>query len=102
MRDLIAGLYFVISAPGSAPSACPCGLVLAFFAKSSEKWFCEIGDDPWWFLDEFWCVFISFPLFFVGFRGFRWFPWCRGAPGANCPAGLRFPCVLRVMSCDVM
>ena len=55
----------------------------------------EIVDDPWWFLDELWLLLISFPLIFEGFMGFRWFPWCRGAPGANCPAGVRFPCVLR-------
>ena len=69
--------------------------VLAFFAKSNEKWFCEIVDDPWWFLDVLWCVLICFPLIFKGFMGFRWFPWCRGAPGANCPAGVRFACGLR-------
>ena len=37
---------------------------------SSEKWFCEIVDDPWRFLDEFWWVLISFPLFFEGFQDF--------------------------------
>ena len=36
MRDLVAGLYFVISPPGSggpARPACPCGLVFDFVAK---------------------------------------------------------------------
>ena len=47
--------------------------MLAFFAKSNEKWFCEIVDDPWWFLDVLWCVLICFPLIFKGFMGFRWF-----------------------------
>ena len=51
-------------------------MVLAFvFATSNEKWFCEIVDDPCWFLEEFWWVLISFPLVskdlenFVGFLG---------------------------------
>ena len=65
------------------------------YAKSNGKWFCEIVDDPWWFLDKFWCVLIRFPSFFKGSEGFRWFPWCRGTPGANGPARFRFPCVLR-------
>ena len=93
MRDPVAGLLFVISAPGSGVRAL--GSVLAFFAKSNEKWFCEIVDDPWCFLDEFWCVLITLPLIFEGFMGLHWFPWCRGTPGANCPAGFRFPYVLR-------
>ena len=30
------------------------GLVFDFVAKWIKKWFCEILDDPWWFLDELW------------------------------------------------
>ena len=44
--------------------------MLAFFAKSSEKSFCEIVGDPWWFLDEFWWVLISFPVFFKRCKDF--------------------------------
>ena len=52
MRDPVSGVYFV-SSPQGAVRPCPCGLVLSFvFAKSNEKWFFEIVDDPWWFLDE--------------------------------------------------
>ena len=32
----------------------PLGLVFDFVAKWIKKWFCEILDDPWWFLDELW------------------------------------------------
>ena len=51
----------------------PFSLVFSFvflFAKSNEKCFCEIVDDPWWFLDEFGCVFIRFPLLSERFEDF--------------------------------
>ena len=74
MRDPVAGAYFVIGSLGSGGWV-PGPWFAAFlcFAKSTEIWFCEIVDDPWWFLDEFWRILISFPLFrkiakgFVGF-----------------------------------
>ena len=28
-------------------------LIMLCEIGSSEKWFCEILEDPWWFLDEF-------------------------------------------------
>ena len=49
---------------GAARLGLPLGLVFDFVAKWSKKWFCEIVDDPWWFLDEFWLVLISFSLIF--------------------------------------
>ena len=54
-------------------SKCPWFGACLCFAKSNEKWFCEIVDDPWWLLDEFWWVLISFPLFFKGFKDFAGF-----------------------------
>ena len=53
------------------------------FAKSNDMWFCGIVDDPWWFLDAFWCVLISCRLIFEGFRGGRWFPWSLGPLSPN-------------------
>jgi hypothetical protein len=66
---------------GSGPKfgACFC------FAKSSAKWFCEIVDDPWWFLDEFCWVLISFLLFFEGFQDFVGFLGAAGRPVAVVP-----------------
>jgi hypothetical protein len=46
------GLWTSISPPG-VPRALV-GLVFDFVAKWIQKWFCEILDDPWWFLDELW------------------------------------------------
>ena len=37
MRDLVAGLYFVISAPGSGCAPCPCGLVFDFVFRNGLK-----------------------------------------------------------------
>ena len=50
------GLWTSISAPGGVPPPrrALVGLVFDFVAKWIKKWFCEILDDPWWFLDEFW------------------------------------------------
>ena len=92
MRDPVAGDYSVISALGSV-SVCPCpwfGACLCF-AKSSEKWFCEIVDDPWWFLDEFCWVLISFLLFFEGFKDFAGFLCAAGPPAPVVPLASVFP-----------
>ena len=72
---LSLGLWNSISTPAVLTrAAVPLGLVFDFVAKWIKKWFCEIVDDPWWVLNEFWCVLVSFPLFFEAFTGFRWFP----------------------------
>ena len=42
-------------------------------------------DDPWWFLDEFRWVLISFPLFFEGFKDFVGFLCAAGPPVAVVP-----------------
>ena len=89
MRDLVAGLYFVISAAGPRP-ACPCGLVFDFVAKWIKKWFCEILDDRWLFLDEFWWVLVSFPMILKGFMGFRWFLGAAGPPVPIVPLAFVF------------
>ena len=63
-------------------------MVLDFVAKS------EIVDDPWWFLNEFWRILISFP----GFPSIYGISVVSLEPlftGAVLPAGVRFPCVLR-------
>ena len=53
--------------------------------------FCEIVEDPWWFLEEFWWVLISFPLFFEGFKDFvgflGWSPVASG-PANSLPPNL--------------
>ena len=46
------GLWTSISPPGGGRALV--GLVFDFVAKWIKKWFCEILDDPWWFLDELW------------------------------------------------
>ena len=56
------------------------------FAKSHEKLFCEIVEDPWWFLDEFWWALMGFPLFFEGFKDFAGFLGAAGPPVAVRPA----------------
>jgi hypothetical protein len=48
-------------------------------------------DDPWWFLDEFWWVLISFPLFFEGFKDFAGFLCAAGPPVAVVPLVSVFP-----------
>ena len=81
VRDPVSGVYSVISGPGSVcPCPCPWFGACLCFAKSNEKWFCDIVDDPWWFLDEFWWVLISFPLFFEGFEDFAGFLCAAGHP----------------------
>ena len=40
------------------------------FARSSERWFCEIVGDPWCFLGELWRVLISSPLISERFKDF--------------------------------
>ena len=65
------------------PGACVRALCFAAclcLTKSNDLWFCEIVDDPWWFLDEFWWVLISFPLFFEGFKDFAGFLCAAGPP----------------------
>ena len=60
MRDPVAGVYSVISGPGSVCRPVHLWFVASLcFAKSGENLFCEIVDDPWWFLDEFWCQIID-------------------------------------------
>ena len=54
LRDPVAEVYSVISGSVSVWVLVPLVVwCLLFFAKSNEKCFCEIVDDPWWFLDEF-------------------------------------------------
>ena len=93
MRDPVAGVYFVISAPGPGPASVPFGLVLAFvlLCKSNEKWCWEIVDYPWWFLDVFWCVLISFPLIFEGFGDFAGFLGPSRPPVRVLPLAFAFP-----------
>ena len=45
--------------------------------------FCEVVEDPWRFLDEFWWVLIGFPLFLKGFGDFA------GSLGAAPPSPRR-------------
>ena len=61
------------------------------FAKSNEKWFYGIVEDPWWFLDEFWLVLISFLLFLEGFKDFVGFLGASGPPVAVVPLACVFP-----------
>ena len=82
----------MISAPGPArPWASPWFGACLCFAKSSAKWFCEIVEDPWWFLDVFWWVLISFPLFFAGFRDFAGLLGAAGPPVAVVAVAFVFP-----------
>ena len=60
------------------------------FAKPHEKLFCEIVEDPWWFLDEFWWVLISFSLFFEGFKHLAGFLGDAGPPVAVVPLAFVF------------
>ena len=61
------------------------------FAKSNERWFCEIVNDPWWFLDVFWCVLIRFPLIFKGFEDFAGSLGAVGPPVPVVPLAFVFP-----------
>ena len=72
LRLVLQGPCVPVPVPLSGASFC--------FAKSSEKWFCEIVEDPWWFLDEFlWVLSISFPVFFK-FEDFGGFFGAAGPP----------------------
>ena len=59
-REILMGPACVILSLGSGlrlvvrRCRVPLGLVFDFVAKWIKKWFCEIVDDPWWFLHEFW------------------------------------------------
>ena len=70
--------------------AVPFGLVLAFFATSNKKLFCEMMEHPWCLLDVSWWVLVGFRLFFDELWGSRWSPRFGWSPGADGPAGLRF------------
>ena len=54
-------------------------------AKYNEKWFLEIVDEPWWFLDEFWWVLIGVPLNFESFKFLCWLPGYLGFPPPSAP-----------------
>ena len=62
--------------------------------KSNGKWFCEIVDDPWGFLDELWWILISAPLFSKDLKDLVGFLRAAGPPGGCSLGGFRFPCVL--------
>ena len=49
------------------------------------KLFCEIVDDPWWFLDEFWWVLVSFHGFSKDLTDFFGFLGAAGPPVAVVP-----------------
>ena len=73
------------------PASVPLPLWFGASAKSSEKWFCEIVGDPCWFLDEFWCVLISFPSIFEDLWCFVGFLGAAGPPVPIVPVAFVFP-----------
>ena len=68
------------SGSGVGVGLCPWFGSCVCSAKSKEKLFCEIVEDPWWFLDELWLVLRGFPLFLEGFKDFAGFLGAVGPP----------------------
>ena len=92
MRLPVSGVYSLIKAPGVLCAPVPLVVVARLYvAKSNEEWLREIVEDPWWFLDEFWWVLKSLPLFPKDLKDFAGFLGAAGPLGTN---GILLSCTL--------